>query len=75
MDRSRLWIYGECVSAKSWYSTLLRLTRYRLSVFFVALADWFVFGLKPSIATYVGGAMIFVAFVLLTKHTLGESKH
>lgn len=46
-----------------------------LSVFFVALADWFVFGLRPSIATYVGGGLILVAFVLLTKHTLGESKH
>lgn len=47
----------------------------RLSVFFVALADWVVFGLSPSIATYVGGALIFVAFGLLTKETLGEKKH
>ena len=47
----------------------------RLSVFFVALADWLVFGLRPSVATYAGGGLILVAFVLLTKHTLGETEH
>jgi drug/metabolite transporter (DMT)-like permease len=46
-----------------------------LSVFFVALADWFVFHLAPSIATYVGGALIMVAFALLAKDTLGVKKH
>ena len=49
--------------------------RHRLSVFFVALADWVVFGLSPSIATYAGGVMIIVAFGLLAKDTLGEKKH
>jgi drug/metabolite transporter (DMT)-like permease len=44
-------------------------------VFFVALADWLVFGLSPSIVTYVGGALIMVAFGLLAKDTLGEKKH
>lgn len=48
--------------------------QFRLSVFFVALADWVVFGLSPSIATYVGGLMIMIAFGLLAKHTLGEKK-
>ena len=47
----------------------------RLAVFFVALADWVVFGLRPSIADYVGGALIIVAFALLAKDTLGEKKH
>ena len=46
----------------------------RLSVFFVALADWVVLGLSPSIAAYVGGGMIMVAFALLAKDTLGEKK-
>lgn len=47
----------------------------RLSVFAVAIADWFVFGLSPSIATYVGGVMIIIAFGLLARDTLGsESK-
>ncbi|KXL51569.1 hypothetical protein M433DRAFT_59999 [Acidomyces richmondensis BFW] len=40
-----------------------------LSVFFVAIADWLVFGLTPSIATYVGGAVIIVAFGLLAWDT------
>ena len=48
--------------------------RHRLSVFFVALADWVVLVLSPSIAAYVGGAMIIVAFGLLAKDTLGEKK-
>lgn len=46
-----------------------------LSVFFVALADWLVWGLAPSFATYIGGALIFVAFGLLSWDTLGEKKH
>jgi drug/metabolite transporter (DMT)-like permease len=50
------------------------LTDCRLTVFSVALADWVVFGLSPSIATYVGGALIIVAFGLLTKETLGDKK-
>ncbi|KAK5171265.1 uncharacterized protein LTR77_004409 [Saxophila tyrrhenica] len=65
VDGSCVWKHGERIKANS----------SRLSVFFVALADWIVFGLTPSIATYVGGGLIMVAFVLLTKHTLGESKH
>jgi len=40
-----------------------------LSVFFVAIADWLVFGLTPSIATYGGGAVIMVAFSLLAWDT------
>ncbi|CAK4026622.1 DUF6 domain [Lecanosticta acicola] len=43
-----------------------------LSVFFVALADWVVWGLSPSLATYIGGALIFVAFGMLTWDTLGK---
>ena len=45
-----------------------------LSVFFVAIADWLVWGLSPSLATYIGGALIFVAFGLLSWDTLGEKK-
>lgn len=45
-----------------------------LSVFFVALADWIVWGLSPSLATYVGGALIFVAFGGLAYDTLSEKK-
>ncbi|KAI5359783.1 putative EamA domain, solute carrier family 35 member F3/F4 [Septoria linicola] len=45
-----------------------------LSVFFVALADWLVWGLSPSLATYIGGGLIFVAFVMLAYDTLGEKK-
>lgn len=33
-----------------------------LSVFTVAIADWYLFGLKPSGATYFGGVLIMVAF-------------
>ena len=46
-----------------------------LSVFAVAVADYFVFGLRPSAATYIGGALIIVAFAMLAKGTLGEAKH
>lgn len=46
-----------------------------LSVFAVAVADWFVFGLAPSLATYIGGALIIVAFAMLTKDTLGSGGH
>ena len=46
-----------------------------LAVFFVALGDWVVFHLAPSLATYIGGAMIMVAFGLLAKDTLGVKKH
>lgn len=45
-----------------------------LSVFFVALADWYVWGLSPSTATYIGGALILVAFGMLTYDTLGKEK-
>ena len=45
-----------------------------LTVFAVALGDWVVWGLSPSLATYVGGGLIFVAFGLLAKDTLGEQK-
>ncbi|KAL5450433.1 hypothetical protein PMIN06_006569 [Paraphaeosphaeria minitans] len=45
-----------------------------LSVFFVALADWYVWGLSPSSATYIGGALILVAFGMLTYDTLGKEK-
>lgn len=40
-----------------------------LSVFFVALADWLVFDLTPSIATYAGGALVITAFGLLVWDT------
>jgi drug/metabolite transporter (DMT)-like permease len=46
-----------------------------LSVFFVALADWLVFGLQPSLATYVGGALVVVAFGLLAWDTFGAGPH
>ncbi|KXT17091.1 hypothetical protein AC579_4315 [Pseudocercospora musae] len=46
-----------------------------LSVFFVALADWLAWGIAPSLPTYIGGAMIFVAFGMLGYDTLGEKKH
>ncbi|KAK3706758.1 hypothetical protein LTR37_012603 [Vermiconidia calcicola] len=46
-----------------------------LSVFFVALGDRVVFNLSPSTATYLGGAIIIIAFALLAKDTLGEKKH
>ena len=76
MDGSGLWIYGECVSCYPFpYAFQHRTNELRLSVFFVALADWVVFGLRPSLATYIGGALIIVAFGMLTKHTLGEEKH
>lgn len=45
-----------------------------LSVFFVALADWLVWDLTPSLATYIGGGCIFVAFGMLSYDTLGEKK-
>jgi drug/metabolite transporter (DMT)-like permease len=45
-----------------------------LSVFFVALADWVVWGLSPSLATYIGGALIFIAFSMMAYDTLGEKK-
>ncbi|CAK1363318.1 hypothetical protein CB0940_04587 [Cercospora beticola] len=45
-----------------------------LSVFFVALADWLVWDLSPSLATYIGGSFIFVAFGMLAYDTLGEKK-
>lgn len=51
------------------------LTVVRLSVFFVAVADWLVFGLDPSLATYIGGTLIMVAFALLAKEELGHGKH
>lgn len=45
-----------------------------LSVFFVALADWFVWGLSPSLATYIGGALILVAFGALSWDTIAVGK-
>ncbi|KJX96432.1 DUF6 domain protein [Zymoseptoria brevis] len=45
-----------------------------LSVFFVALADWVVWGFSPSFATYTGGALIFVAFGLLSYDSLVVKK-
>lgn len=45
-----------------------------LSVFFVALADWLIFGLSPSLATYVGGGLVIVAFSLLTWDTFVAHK-
>ncbi|KAK4610216.1 hypothetical protein CLAFUW4_13671 [Fulvia fulva] len=46
-----------------------------LSVFFVALADWMLWGIVPSMATYIGGALIFIGFGLLSYETLSESAH
>lgn len=45
-----------------------------LSVFFVALADWFVWDLSPSMATYAGGMLIFIAFGMLSWDTLVVAK-
>ncbi|TKA64459.1 hypothetical protein B0A55_10396 [Friedmanniomyces simplex] len=45
-----------------------------LSVFFVALSDWLLFGLTPSFATYVGGGLVIVAFSLLTWDTFVGKK-
>ncbi|KAK0326773.1 hypothetical protein LTR82_002616 [Friedmanniomyces endolithicus] len=45
-----------------------------LSVFFVALSDWLLFGLTPSLATYVGGGLVIVAFSLLTWDTFVGKK-
>ncbi|KAK4896607.1 hypothetical protein LTR27_005525 [Elasticomyces elasticus] len=47
-----------------------------LSVFFVALSDWLLFGLTPSLATYIGGGIVVVAFSLLTWDTFaGKTVH
>jgi drug/metabolite transporter (DMT)-like permease len=43
-------------------------------VFFVAIADWLVFDLVPSLATYAGGVMIMLAFALLARDELGNMK-
>nr|POE85582.1 hypothetical protein CFP56_43899 [Quercus suber] len=45
-----------------------------LTVFSVAMADWIVFGLEPSLATYVGGMVIVIAFALLTWDVFREQK-
>ncbi|KAL1595682.1 hypothetical protein SLS60_009371 [Paraconiothyrium brasiliense] len=45
-----------------------------LSVFFVALADWLVWGLTPSAATYIGGTLILVAFAMLSYDTMAKEK-
>lgn len=45
-----------------------------LSVFFVALADRLVWDLSPSMATYAGGLLIFVAFGMLGWDSLVEKK-
>lgn len=42
---------------------------------FVALADWVVFNLKPSLVTCIGGVMIVVAFGMLAKDTLEVKQH
>lgn len=41
----------------------------------MAVADWLLFDLDPSLATYVGGSLIIVAFALLAKEELGHGKH
>lgn len=45
-----------------------------LSVFTVAIADWLIFGLAPSLATYAGGVLIVVAFGLLAWDTFKMEK-
>ncbi|EMC97737.1 hypothetical protein BAUCODRAFT_33463 [Baudoinia panamericana UAMH 10762] len=45
-----------------------------LSVFFVALADWILFGLTPSFPTYVGGGVVIVAFALLSWDTFRHQR-
>ncbi|KAK5127618.1 hypothetical protein LTR85_006958 [Meristemomyces frigidus] len=46
-----------------------------LSVFFVTLADWLVFGLSPSLAAFAGGGLVIVAFSMLTWDTFAVKKH
>ncbi|KAK4541255.1 hypothetical protein LTR36_008171 [Oleoguttula mirabilis] len=46
-----------------------------LSVFFVTLADWLIFGLSPSTAAFAGGGMVIVAFSMLTWDTFAVKKH
>ncbi|KAK3070723.1 hypothetical protein LTR53_009951 [Teratosphaeriaceae sp. CCFEE 6253] len=46
-----------------------------LSVFFVAVSDWLLFGLTPSGATYVGGVIVVLAFGLLTWDTFHGEPH
>jgi len=46
-----------------------------LSVFSVAITDWLIFGLSPSLATYAGGAAIVVGFGLLTWDTFAGKRH
>lgn len=78
MDGSCIWIHGKCVSLlPSIRASILACADallLSLSVFFVALADWYVWGLSPSLATYIGGALILVAFGMLTYDTLGKEK-
>lgn len=40
-----------------------------LAVFAVAVSDWLVFGLSPSLAAYIGGALIVLAFGMMAKAT------
>lgn len=42
-----------------------------LSMVFVGFADWMVFGLEPSRATYLGGGVVVVAFGVLAWETFG----
>ncbi|KAK5107899.1 hypothetical protein LTR62_000558 [Meristemomyces frigidus] len=46
-----------------------------LSVFFIAFSDWLIFGLSLSLATYVGGGLVTVAFSLLTWDTFVAKSH
>lgn len=43
------------------------LTHCRLAIFFVAIADWLLTSVVPSLATCAGGVMIMVAFGLLAR--------
>ena len=75
MDKPCLRLDRFSVSPSQLGARVLVLTSGRLSVFFVAVADWFLFGIDPSLATYAGGSLIIVAFGLLAKEELGHGKH
>jgi len=44
-----------------------------LSMAFVAFNDWLIFGLAPSMATYIGGGVVVLAFGLLSWETFYRS--
>lgn len=75
MDEPCLRLHRFGVSNSHFLNHVLMLTSISLSVFFVAVADWFLFGIDPSLATYAGGSLIIVAFGLLAKEELGHGKH